>query len=329
MVFDIDYLKQLIANGIEENAELEYKSGAALQRDDKKITETTKDVSAFANSNGGVLIYGISEDRTNRHLPGNIDPVDRKAITKEWLEQILNARIRPRILGIKIHVVTIADDQVVYILEIPKGETAHQANDKLYYRRHNFHVESMFDSEIRDVMGRQKAPQIIIHFDVVRKPNILIAPRGEQVLHQQRPMLYFLNVHIENIGKLYATFINIVLTLPERIIDFMCDEGDNRTIQIHLDNKIRDEIETPDDKRSMCFAVGHTDKTKQYGPPRNEPLLPGMQMTLKSFPINVENIADGDLLSWTLHADNAEPQTGTLEFSQAGKAGRYQQNEDY
>lgn len=316
MVFDIEYLNQLIANGIEENAELEYKSGAALQRDEKRITEATKDVSAFANSNGGILIYGIGEERTKRHLPGNIEPVDRKAITKEWLEQILNARIRPRIHGIKIHAVTIADDQVVYILEIPKGETAHQANDKLYYRRHNFSVEAMFDSEIRDVMGRQKAPQIKIHFDVGRKPNILIAPRGEQVLHQQRPMLYFLNVHIENVGKLYATYISIVLTLPERIIEFMCDEGENTTIQIPLDNKVRDEIETPDDNGPTFFAIGHTDKPKQYGPPRNEPLLPGMKRIIKSFPIYVEHIADGDVISWTLHADNAEPQTGTLDFGQ-------------
>jgi len=316
MVFDIDYLNQLIANGIEENSELEYKSAAALQRDDKKMTEASKDVSAFANSNGGVLIYGISEDRTNRHLPGNIDPVDRKAITKEWLEQILNARIRPRIHGIKIHVVKIADDKVVYILEIPKSETAHQANDKLYYRRHNFSVESMFDSEIRDVMARQKAPQIKIHFDITRKPNILMAPNGGQVLYQQRPILFSLNVHIENVGKMYATYINIVLTLPERIIDLMCDEGEKTIVKIPLDNKVRDEIESPDDNLQTFFAIGHTDKPKHYGPPRNEPLLPGMKMTLKSFPLYIENIADGDVLNWTLHADNAEPQTGTLEFGQ-------------
>src|ERR1700744_966733 len=129
-MFDIDYLRRLIANGVEESAELEYKAAAALLREDKKITEATKDVSAFANSNGGILIYGIREDQSNKHLPGNIDPVDRKTITKEWLEQILNARVRPRIHGLKIHVATIADDQVVYILEIPKGETAHQADDR-------------------------------------------------------------------------------------------------------------------------------------------------------------------------------------------------------
>jgi hypothetical protein len=314
-MFDIDYLNQLIANGVEENAELEYKAAAALQREDKKITEATKDVSAFANSNGGMLIYGISENQTNKHLPGNIDPVDRKVITKEWLEQILNARIRPRIRDLKIHVITIPHDQVVYVLKIPKGETAHQADDRKYYRRHNFTIEAMYDHEIRDVMARQKAPQIKMHFDVGKKPNILIAPNGSPMFHQQSPYLYFLNVHIENVGKMYATYINLLLTLPERVINFMCDEDENTTIQIPLDNKVRDLIEPPDDNRSMFF-IGDISKPKQYGPARQEPLLPGMQMTLRSFPIYIESIKDGDVLSWTLHADNAEPQTGTLGFDE-------------
>ncbi|QKJ32438.1 ATP-binding protein [Mucilaginibacter mali] len=314
-MFDIDYLSQLIANGIEENTELEYKAAAALQREDKKITEATKDVSAFANSNGGILIYGISENQASKHLPGNIDPVDRKAITKEWLEQILNARIRPRIHGLKIHVITIADDKVVYVLEIPKGETAHQANDKLYYRRHNFSVESMFDYEIRDVMARQKAPQIKIHFDVGKKANIWIAPNDRTILHKQRPYLYFLNVHIENVGKMYARYINIVLTLPQRLLDAMCDEHDNTTVKIPLDNKVRDLIEPPDDNR-RTLSIGDMNKPKQYGPARREPLLPGMHVTLQSFPVDIDNIWQGDVLSWTLYADNAEPQSGALKFDQ-------------
>ena len=143
-----------------------------------------------------------------------------------------------------------------------------------------------------------------------------MAPNGGQVLYQQRPILFSLNVHIENVGKMYATYINIVLTLPERIIDLMCDEGEKTIVKIPLDNKVRDEIESPDDNLQTFFAIGHTDKPKHYGPPRNEPLLPGMKMTLKSFPLYIENIADGDVLNWTLHADNAEPQTGTLEFGQ-------------
>jgi predicted HTH transcriptional regulator len=117
-MFDHDYLLQLITNSIEENQELEYKESGALQRDDKKVLEITKDVSSFANSNGGVLIYGLNENQTNKHLPGDIDPIDRNAIKKEWLEQIINSKIRPRIHGLKINVVTIPGNQnhVVYIL---------------------------------------------------------------------------------------------------------------------------------------------------------------------------------------------------------------------
>ena len=313
-MFDIDYLNQLIAIGVEENVELEYKAAAALLRDDKKITEATKDVSAFANSNGGILIYGIKENQTKKHLPGNIDPIDRKTITKEWLESILNARIRPRIHGIKIHVVTIEDDQVVYVLEIPKAETAHQADDRRYYRRHNFSVDAMYDSEIRDVMNRQNAPQIKIHFDVTKKPNILIAPRGNPMLHQQTPYLYFLNVHIENIGKMFATHINVSLTLPERIIHFMCDEREDTMKQISLDNKVRDEIDVHEENRPRYLGIGEFGKPKQYGPARPEPLLPGMNRTLKSFEIYVDHIFEGDELHWTIYADSAEPQTGRLTF---------------
>jgi predicted HTH transcriptional regulator len=172
-MFDFDYLQQLINNGIEENPELEYKAAAALQRDDKKVMEITKDVSSFANSNGGILIYGISENQQNRYLPDTIDPVDRQAISKEWLEQILNAKIRPRIHGLKMHIVPIGKNKnlAVYILEIPKGETAHQADDKRYYRRHNFMVEPLFDHEIRDIMNSQKNPLIKIDFNITKQGN--------------------------------------------------------------------------------------------------------------------------------------------------------------
>jgi len=60
MEFTRDYLDGLIAGKVEESSSLEYKAAAALDRgDDRKKIELTKDVSAFANAGGGVLIYGI------------------------------------------------------------------------------------------------------------------------------------------------------------------------------------------------------------------------------------------------------------------------------
>jgi len=54
-------LKELIRDKIEESFTLEYKSAGALSRDSKAKLEITKDVSAMANSDGGVLIYGLAE----------------------------------------------------------------------------------------------------------------------------------------------------------------------------------------------------------------------------------------------------------------------------
>src|SRR5574341_2268002 len=89
-------IQQYIDDGIQESLALEYKAADALGRSEGKTKEITKDVSAMANSSGGVLIYGIKEfdDPDKRHLPERIEPVDQTQFSKEWLEQVIN-NIRP------------------------------------------------------------------------------------------------------------------------------------------------------------------------------------------------------------------------------------------
>ena len=64
-------LQQYINDEIEESLTLDYKAADSLDKADKKKTEITKDVSAMANSAGGIIIYGISEhkDPSRKHLP--------------------------------------------------------------------------------------------------------------------------------------------------------------------------------------------------------------------------------------------------------------------
>src|SRR5690349_7755872 len=64
-------LDEFLNPPIEENLSLEYKASGALDPlDESKKTEITKDVSAFANSTGGTLIYGIAEfAKPRRHWP--------------------------------------------------------------------------------------------------------------------------------------------------------------------------------------------------------------------------------------------------------------------
>ena len=67
-------IELLIQNGVQESLTLDYKVCGALDRRTSKVDkvkiEISKDVSAFANSAGGVIVYGVTE--TN-HLPTAID----------------------------------------------------------------------------------------------------------------------------------------------------------------------------------------------------------------------------------------------------------------
>ena len=62
-----DDLNNFIKNKIEENTNLEYKDPLSL--DNKR--EIAKDISAMANSNGGIIIYGLCEDNKD-HKPTRI-----------------------------------------------------------------------------------------------------------------------------------------------------------------------------------------------------------------------------------------------------------------
>ena len=154
---DID---DLIANEVEENIHLDYKASGAFDKDDKKRSEITKDVSAFANSDGGIIVYGVSEED---HKPKEISPIDGRVFTKEWLENVIQL-IQPRIENVMIYPIRVNDiGQSIYVVKIPRsGNAPHMARDKRYYKRFNFKSEPMEDYEVKDLYNRISIPMLKI-----------------------------------------------------------------------------------------------------------------------------------------------------------------------
>jgi len=164
-------IQKLIEEKIEEGSQLEYKAAAALDRSDSKKDDITKDVSAFANSAGGTIIYGLKEfdNEERKHLPERIDPVDGRAFSREWLDQIVG-QISPRVTNLQITPVRVGPEawHTCYVVEIPQGHTAHQARNLKYYRRYNFESVPMADHEIRDVMNRRKHPNLEFRIRIIK-----------------------------------------------------------------------------------------------------------------------------------------------------------------
>jgi len=171
-------LLRMVNEKLRESASLEYKRSAALENTPRPKAELSKDVSAFANSGGGTLVYGIAEnDREPERLDEGVDPA---VISKEWLDDVISSTIHRKIDGVRIRVVNLSGDRagrVAYVIEVPQSMRApHMASDNKYYKRHNFKSEPMEDYEVRDVSLRAAAPILSVAFTfqgIVERPRVL------------------------------------------------------------------------------------------------------------------------------------------------------------
>lgn len=205
-VWDEKRILELVGASVGESLTMEYKRSAALSRDQRQMTEVTKDVSAMANSAGGTLIYGIAEDPTTKQL--SLDPVDSSVCNRERLEN-LASQIHPRIVGLRIFPVQVGASagRVVYVLEIPQGTTAHQASDFRYYRRYNFVAQPMYDHEVRDVMSRAKHPKLSI------KAELVVYGRRNSDGNDGVFVL-----RITNDSDVFARYVGVAVDAPPRVM---------------------------------------------------------------------------------------------------------------
>lgn len=339
-ILNISDIQNLLINQIEENLHLDYKAADALQKTDGKKKEISKDISAFSNSDGGIIVYGVKEfsDTTKKYLPEKIDPIDRNNISKEWLEQVINSNISPRIDGIKITPITVENEKVIYVVEIPKSNTAHQAGDQRYYKRFNFESVAMYDYEIRDIMNRNKFPKIELSFEIeqytfeVKSMFPSITPFDLNNIHRatRKPEKVYktsntLSVYGHNIGGIFANYVNCYLEIPvsmlaEKEYDHI-DSFDKDGIackRIYCDNTIR-EI------KEVTTLLNNT--YPKYWPLRYDPILPDTNSRLKEIYLKSNIDEFSGTIFWSINADNAEKTFGQIEFGNIEKYSKRQTEE--
>jgi predicted HTH transcriptional regulator len=147
----------LHTGNVRESLHLEYKSSAAIDKsNDKTKLEMARDVSAFANADGGQIIYGMTEVD---HDPAGLDTgLDPKTYPEIWFEQIIQQHVTPTIEGLRPYHVPLASGRVAVVFDIPaaKGDP-HQADGR-YYRRHNFNRLIMEHYEVSAAFKRMTTP---------------------------------------------------------------------------------------------------------------------------------------------------------------------------
>lgn len=317
---NIEDIKFLIDNSVEESTELEYKcSFAKLNKDWKK--ELAKDVSAMANSNGGIIIYGLKEKEISKghSVPEDISPISTSEMSKDQLSQLLSSNIQPIIDGIEISYIPYDNESGFYIVSVPQSYTAHQNKlSHMYHKRRNAVVEAMEDYEIRDVMNRSKTPIIDLDFELIRTTVKVITKDYSQFLKSgtfestSTRVDYKLKFRPKNNGKILAKYVNYFVSLPSFI---MADEDDNMNDyrELYYDNTIRD-------------IVGLQGIIKQYGPARYDPILPGICGIYRTINLNIEedkNLEDLPPIKFEIYADNAPMRYGCIQWKEIRIVNKY------
>jgi hypothetical protein len=269
----IDDIQSLINDGVEESLNIEYKAADSLKKSDGAKKEITKDISAFANSNGGVLIYGLKEEGQK---PIEISYIDGNEFSKDWLEQVINNIHRK--IKLEVIPVRLKNDisKTIYVIKIPESmEAPHMALDGRYYRRMNFQIVVMEEYEVRNLYHRKEYGELSI-CDTFR-----ITYEGHPD-NEHDEYLFKLDFSICNKSKIVESQYKFALTFENCSGMGLNWERDNKFIFTHIK-----------DKPTMSTSM-------------QVPIFPDEELTVMTIKVNIsenkieENLINGKVIE-TLH----------------------------
>lgn len=190
----------LIHNKIPEDTNMDYKSPKDLENPNKN-KDIAKDVSAMANSNGGIIIYGIEEDE--RGFPKEINWVEDRKL-KDKLYQVIHSQIVPEIKDLTIKEIPSNEGahKFAILINVPPSDIApHQAHiegtQRRFFRRHGSISAEMEYYEIKDLFFARKSAFLEISLKPLKSKN---------------PSF---DINIQNNGKVIAEKLFIKILVPK------------------------------------------------------------------------------------------------------------------
>lgn len=148
----LGWVRDLIADGVSESIQLDYKQQIELGTPAKN-RELAKDTSSFANSCGGVLVYGVTEEDITRAedagpviVPRELIGLDPTPGICERIENIILSAISPRLPEFRMRGIAFQEDDgkdrfviIIYVAESWTGpHMVTIGTENRYWMRHNF-----------------------------------------------------------------------------------------------------------------------------------------------------------------------------------------------
>lgn len=187
---EVDRLIKVLAS---ESLIMDYKQkrtpdgAVGLEDDDKRNFK--KALSGFANSQGGVILWGV--DKKDGSI-GSYKPIKSPEVFVENLNSLEPNMVSPCIDGVRHELIFKDGDAGVVATYVPASQKSpHRTvgRDGQYYKRHGDRFQYMEHFEIEDMFGRRARPKL----------ELKLSSRLEA---QSRPATtYLLKIELSNVGK--------------------------------------------------------------------------------------------------------------------------------
>jgi len=283
---------------------------------DDVLNELGKQLSAFANTGGGRIFYGVADDGTVDG--GGVTRVIRgRQAGKDWLETVAPGIVDYEIVGVNVYEVLpkaagslIAPGKALYIVDIPDSVRApHQSKrDSKYYVRLGGQSQPASHKLIEDIRNRRTHPLLEL---ASARLQILDLPIHDRIVNfdpvleisgEARIRLY---LHLRNVsstvmalhtslridcfpGSFWSNYDNLTVTRrgePPHFWEFSDPIYPEMEIALWMD-------------ANVSCAYGNVTALAPHGGPWS---FPG-------------RAADAVGLPWMIFADNAPVRTGMLRF---------------
>ena len=190
-------IENLVDQRLAEGTNLDYK--IELGNPDKAKKELAKDVSAFANSGGGYLILGISNDFK---ITGIESTVNNRPVI-EWINQILSSNIVPIVKYPDPQVVKIPkSEKVIVVIHVPESlNKPHMTSESnSYFFRVNDISKPATHYQIRDMFefSRNRSNDLKLFLE---KRNISDENSKDFGKNKKSELLYNRDFHEDHIFK--------------------------------------------------------------------------------------------------------------------------------
>jgi hypothetical protein len=188
---------------------------------DAVLNELAKQLSAFANMGGGLIIYGVTDAGAVSN--GGIARVIRgNRSTKEWLEDVIPTLTDYEITGFNVYEIrpklsgsAISPDKSLFVVDVPDSDRApHQSKrDHWYYVRLASKSQPAPHRLIEDIRNRARHPKIEIC-----EPRIVNANYVSQPGSGMDTLQIVLRVGVRNSGRVLAEHTALLEPLSHLLV---------------------------------------------------------------------------------------------------------------